>query len=122
MHFQMPPYDQAKVVFVVAGAVRDLVLDLRVGSPTERQFIEVELTPGSGGLLIPRGCGHGYESLLPDTTVVYLLEGMHRADFEAGVNVTSLGFVPSASCPLLSPRDKSLPVLNDFESPFLYSP
>ena len=69
MHIQAPPRAQEKFVFVQRGAIRDLVFDLRVGSPSERQLLVTELTPDSGGIRIPVGCAHGFESLEQETIV-----------------------------------------------------
>ena len=70
MHFQLPPEATSKLVFVVSGEIRDFILDLRVGSPTERHLVEVRLNAADGALLVPKGCAHAYEAL-EDNTIVF---------------------------------------------------
>lgn len=122
MHFQTPPRAQEKFVFVLNGAIRDLVVDLRVGSPTQGRLIEVDLTPDTGGVLVPVGCGHGFESLQACSTVVYLLSTGFHTDSDAGVSLASVGFMARSSRPLLSERDGELPDIADYPSPFAFGP
>ena len=112
LHLQVPPKATRKVVFVVSGAARDFVLDLRVG--------EFELDPTTGGLVIPIGCAHGFEALADDTVMVYGQEEWFSADCDAGVNVRSSGIVLRAEAAVISARDLALPDIADFDSPFVY--
>ena len=121
LHFQLPPHATRKVVFVVSGSVRDFVLDLRVGSPTYGVVAEFDLGPTTGGLVIPVGCAHGFEALVDDTAMVYAQEEWFSADHDAGVNVISSGIVLAAPDPIISARDRALPSVVDFESPFVYA-
>ena len=91
-----------------------------MGSPTEGRLIEVELTPETGGVLVPVGCGHGFESLQADSTVGYLLGAGFHADSDAGVSLSSLGYVPRSSRRLISVRDGGLPDIAKFRSPFTF--
>lgn len=122
LHFQLPPHATRKLVYVVHGAIRDFVVDLRVGSPMERQLVEIELTPSVGGLLVPAGCAHAYEALEDDTIVCYAQD----IPFEdpasyAGIRADSAGIVPRARQPIVMPRDLEFPTLAEFTSPFTYA-
>ena len=118
-HFQLPPEGTSKLVYVVSGSIRDFVLDIRVGSPTEGKLVEVELTPTSGAMLVPVGCAHAYEALSDQTIVCYAQDvPLGRADLYSGIQPLSAGIRPRAANPIIAAKDMSLPTLIDFESPF----
>lgn len=72
MHFQDPPYAEAKIVRVTRGAIHDVVVDIRPGSPTYLSHIAVRLDAGGAeALFIPEGFAHGFLTLEPDTDVLY---------------------------------------------------
>lgn len=121
LHFQLPPEATRKLVYVVNGAIRDFVVDLRVGSPWERRLFEIELTPDTGGLLVPAGCAHAYESLQDDTLVCYAQDiPFGDPASYAGILCSSAGIVPRSPSPVIMPRDLEFPRLGDFESPFVF--
>ena len=121
MHFQLPPEATSKLVFVVSGAIRDFVLDLRVGSPTERQLVEISLTPRDGGLLVPKGCAHAYEALEDETLVCYAQDVPFRSpECYGGISLDSVGIVPESPTSMVLPRDRQLTALDDFVSPFAF--
>ena len=121
LHFQLPPEATRKLVYVVHGAIRDFVVDLRVGSPMERKLFEIELTPATGGLLVPVGCAHAYESLEADTIVCYAQDiPFGDPSTYAGILCSSAGIIPQAAHPIVMPRDLEFPHLQDFESPFIF--
>ena len=121
MHFQLPPEATSKLVFVVSGAIRDFVLDLRVGSPTERQLVEVRLTAADGALLVPKGCAHAYEAIEDDTIVCYAQDVPFASpDCYGGIRPDSAGIVPEFASSIVLPRDLELPALEDFVSPFVF--
>jgi len=122
MHFQLPPEATSKLVFVLAGAIRDFVLDIRAGSPTERELVEVALAPDVGGLLVPAGCAHAYEALEDDTIVCYAQDvPFGNPDCYGGIRADSAGIVPRATNPVRMARDLELPTLDGFVSPFVFS-
>lgn len=121
LHVQVPPHAGRKMIVLTSGEVRDFVLDLRMGSPWFGQIWETTLTPSAGALLIPAGCAHGFEALTDDVTMVYLQEGTHDPSSDTGVLWSSVGIQASSSSPIVSPRDKTLPSFEDFESPFFWS-
>ena len=121
MHFQLPPEATSKLVFVVSGAIRDFVLDLRVGSPTERQLVEVGLTAADGALLVPKGCAHAYEAMADNTIVCYAQDvPFGSPECYGGIRPDSAGIVPRSLLPVVIPRDLELPTLDDFVSPFVF--
>lgn len=120
LHVQLPPREARKLVFVTRGVVRDFVLDLRRGSPTEGTVWETALDESTGGLLIPAGCAHGFEVLSEDAAMVYLQEDFFAPEYDAGVHFASVGIDLVAPSPVVSERDLSLPDLSLFDSPFGY--
>jgi len=120
LHVQLPPRETRKLVFVVNGEVRDFVLDLRVGSPTEGIVAEFALDASSRGLVVPSGCAHGFEVLSAEASMVYAQEGYHSADHDSGILFSSAGVELRTAAPIISSRDLELPRLADFVSPFSY--
>lgn len=120
LHVQLPPRATRKLVFVTQGVVRDFLLDLRRGSPTEGLLWETELDATTGGLLIPDGCAHGFEVVSDTVSMVYLQEDFHSAEHDGGVHFASAGVELRSAAPELSPRDVALVPLADFDSPFTW--
>lgn len=121
MHFQTPPYDHIKLVYVPRGSIRDVVLDIRKNSPTYGHCYTLELSEENGRILvIPKGLAHGFKSLQDDTNVTYLQTSVYAPDHDAGIHYGSFGFDWECSDPKISERDLSFPSLNDFETPFAY--
>ena len=122
MHFQLPPHATRKLVYVVHGAIRDFVVDLRKGSPMERKLFEIELNPSVGGLLVPAGCAHAYEVLEEDTVVCYAQDVPFDAtETYGGILYSSAGIAPRAPAPIIQPRDLEFPQLDGFDSPFVFA-
>lgn len=127
LHFQNPPSAQAKLVRVVRGAVLDVVVDIRRGSPWYGRSVAVELSAENRlQLLVPRGFAHGYCTLAPDTEVIYKVDGFYDPAAEGGLlwNDPALGIVwPDAADPAtVLPRDAAWPALADLTSSFEYGP
>ena len=118
LHFQNPPTSVAKIVFTAQGRIRDVVLDLRAGSPTYKHVAEFELTERSGAVVIPRGCAHGFEVLEGPAITCYLQDGPFDPTTDTGVRWDTVGIVWRTADPVVSDRDKALPGLDTFESPF----
>jgi dTDP-4-dehydrorhamnose 3,5-epimerase len=86
LHLQRAPHEEAKLVRCTAGAIHDVILDLRRGSPTFARWWAVELTPRSGRLLyVPAGVAHGFQTLEPDTEVSYQMSRPHQPEAAIGV-------------------------------------
>lgn len=124
LHFQAPPHAQAKLVRCVRGAIFDVAVDLRVGSPTFGEWAAAELSADNGDqFLIPIGFGHGFVTLQPDTEVVYKLSDFYAPEHESGIvwNDPEIAIPwPIAGAPILSPKDHTLPRLAELKSPFTY--
>ena len=120
MHLQIPPFHGRKLVFATEGRVQDLVVDLRVGSPTYHQIWQMELTKQTTGVFIPAGCAHGFVVLEGPATLVYAQEGNYNSECDTGVRLTSLGVDFSSSVKNMSQRDLELPNVEEFDSPFIF--
>ncbi len=123
LHFQAPPFAQAKLVGVLSGRIFDVAVDLRRGSPTFRQHVAIELEATSDAqLFVPRGFAHGFCTLAPDTLVSYKVDAPYAPQADAGVFWADpeLGIVwPIATGDAtLSPKDAVLPRLRDLDNPF----
>jgi dTDP-4-dehydrorhamnose 3,5-epimerase len=87
MHFQFPPHSEMKLVRCLKGRVWDVAVDLRADSPTFLEWHAEELTPGNLRMLvIPEGCGHGFQALDADSELLYLHTAAYYADAEGGLN------------------------------------
>jgi dTDP-4-dehydrorhamnose 3,5-epimerase len=90
MHFQLPPFCEDKFVRVLRGAVHDVVLDLRFGSPSYGRWFSIELTADEQrSLFIPQGCAHGYLTLTDDTEVFYLVSAPYQPQASQGIHWNS---------------------------------
>jgi dTDP-4-dehydrorhamnose 3,5-epimerase len=120
MHFQLPPFDHEKLVYCVEGLVLDVLLDLRVGSPTYGEACSLELHAEMDGLVyIPKGIAHGFWAI-EAATLAYSVSTEHAPTHDAGVHFRSVD-VPWPHSPIVSERDQALPAFSDFKSPFVYT-
>ena len=119
LHFQMPPMDHVKMVYCVEGEVMDVVVDLRVGSPTYGQYALFDLSAAkSNSIYIPKGMAHGFCALSDRAIMVYKVSSIYSPEHDAGVLWNSVGIPWPLEQPCISDRDQNLPALLDFESPF----
>ncbi|MFG1379712.1 dTDP-4-dehydrorhamnose 3,5-epimerase [Xanthobacter autotrophicus] len=125
LHMQAPPFAQAKLVRVLSGVVFDVAVDVRKGSPTYGRWAGVRLTAERGEqLFVPQGFAHGFCTLVPDTRVAYKVDALYNRASECGIiwNDPDLaiqwGFDGET---ILSDKDRILPRLKDFQSPFAYA-
>jgi len=124
LHFQAPPYDQGKLVRVVKGAVLDVAVDIRVGSPTYGSFFAVELTEHNKYMLfIPSGFAHGFATLEENTLFQYKCTNGYNQQSEGSVNCMDpeIGIIWPFSSPLLSEKDLEAKPLSELISPFKYA-
>ena len=125
LHFQLPPYAQTKLVWVVRGSVLDVAVDLRRDSPTYGRHYCVELSAENMlRLFLPRGFAHGYLTLAPDTEFLYKVDAPYMPQADAGIlwNDPELGIAWPVAEPVLSGKDRMLPRLKDFHSLFVCEP
>ena len=124
IHFQNAPMAQAKLVRVIRGAVLDVAVDLRRGSPTYRQWVSVELSAENKRMMvIPRGFGHGFKALTDDVEFCYKVDNLYSRECDRGIRYddpsisVQWGAVEEA---LLSPKDKASPLLDDSDCNFIH--
>lgn len=121
LHFQRPPWDHAKLVYCVSGAVFDVAVDLRAGSPTYGHSASVELTAEGAELAyLVAGLAHGFYTVSETATLVYNVTSEYAPGYDAGIHWASAGISWPAEEPIVSERDSHLPALADFETPFVY--
>jgi dTDP-4-dehydrorhamnose 3,5-epimerase len=121
LHFQAPPSAQSKLVRVSAGAVMDVVVDIRKGSPTYGRWFSIELTAANKRqLFIPKGFAHAYLTLAPGTEFQYKVDAFYDPAADSGIrwNDPDLSIDWPVASPVLSEKDKNLPHFRDFRSPF----
>lgn len=123
LHFQRPPYTQAKLVRCVEGAVLDVAVDIRKGSPTYGRHVAVELTAENHlQFFVPRGFAHGFAVLSERAVFQYKCDNYYHPEADGGISILddSLGIDwridPHEA--LLSEKDTKHPLLADFDSPF----
>jgi len=125
LHFQRPPHVQAKLIRCVRGRIWDVAVDVRKGSPTYGAWTAAELSAENGiQAFVPVGYAHGYVTLEPDTEVEYKVSDFYAPESEGGLAWDDPGLaLPwplNGLEPILSPKDKVLPTLSTFLSPFVY--
>lgn len=121
LHCQLPPHDHDKLVYCVAGRVFDVVLDLRVGSPTFGRYESFDLSADdSRSLYIPRGLAHGFCVMEAPATLVYNVTSVHAPSHDSGIRWDSIGVEWPIESPIVSERDANLPRFEDFQSPFVF--
>jgi dTDP-4-dehydrorhamnose 3,5-epimerase len=125
LHYQAPPFAQAKLVRVAQGAIRDVAVDVRRGSPTYGRWVAEEISAENGAqILVPRGFLHGFVTLTEDTLVIYKVDNPYDAASDGGVawSDPDLGvdweLPPEAA--VLSDKDRGQPAFRDWISPFQY--
>ena len=115
LHFQSPPHAQVKLVRCGRGALFDVAVDIRKGSPTYGQWVGEELSFENGKqLLVPEGFLHGFITLQPDTEIIYKCSDYYAPECDGAVRWKFEG------TPVLSEKDEAAPALADFDSPFVY--
>jgi dTDP-4-dehydrorhamnose 3,5-epimerase len=112
MHYQAPPYEEAKLVRCTMGAIYDVIIDLRAKSPTFRQWLAVELTADNRRMLfIPQGFAHGFQTLAHDTEVFYQMSQFYAPEYARGVRWDDPAFRVwwPAEKRIISERDRGFP-------------
>lgn len=119
MHFQIPPYDHVKVVYVSYGKILDVVVDIRKSSPTYEKCFSIELDDQQAQYLyIPKGFAHGFLSLEDNTIVNYAQTSCYNKECDCGIDQNSIDFDWNIDNPIVSGRDLTFPKLQHFNSPF----
>ena len=116
MHLQLPPHEETKLVRCVRGAVVDIIVDLRPGSPTRFQHVAVELTEENRrALFVPSYFAHGFQTLVDDTELVYQISGAYAPIAERSLRYDDprLGLSWPLPVSVISGKDSAAPMLSD---------
>ncbi len=116
IHFQNAPMAQAKLVRVTKGAVLDVAVDLRKGSPTYKQWVGVELSSENKRMLfIPRGFGHGFVTLTDNVEFCYKVDNLYNKECDRGIRFDDpeIGVDWGIDDPVLSQKDENSPILRN---------
>lgn len=114
MHYQIKPHEEAKLVRCTRGRIFDVIVDLRTGSPTRKQWLTFELAPESGRMVyVPEGFAHGYVTLADDAEVSYQISEAYRPEAARGFpwNDPSVSIAWPEEPKFMSARDKNFPDL-----------
>lgn len=115
MHFQLPPFDHEKLVYVSKGKVLDVILDLRKNSKTLGKAISIELSEENGySVYIPKGLAHGFKSLEDGTIMTYNVTTVYNQQSDYGIRWNSFSFDWELEEPVMSERDKNFEGLEEF--------
>ena len=124
LHCQTPPHAQDKLVRCGRGALFDVAVDIRKGSPSYSHWVGVDLTFENGRqLLVPAGFLHGFVTRAPDTEIIYKCSDNYAPDCDRAVRFDSpeIGIDWGLDAPaILSDKDRNAPTLSQFDSPFTY--
>jgi len=121
LHFQIPPFDHAKLVYCIDSEVDDFVLDIRIGSPTYGEYFSTKLNFQKGNMIyIPSGCAHGFCTSKKKATLIYNVTAIYNSDFDKGIRWDSAGIIWPIEDPIISEKDQSFPSFKNFSSPFRF--
>ncbi len=123
LHFQMDPMAQSKLVRVVSGAVMDVAVDLRKGSPTYLKWVSVELSAeNKRQFFIPKGFAHGFVTLTDDVNFVYKCDNYYSKECDRSVRFDdeTIGVEWNVENPIISDKDMNAPLLKDSDCNFKY--
>jgi dTDP-4-dehydrorhamnose 3,5-epimerase len=125
LHFQTPPRAQDKLVRVVRGAILDVAVDIRVGSPTYGKWVAAEISAEAWNqILVPKGFAHGFCTLTPDTEVLYKVTDLYAPDCDKGLAWDdpdlAIDWPVTPDKAVLSDKDRRHPRLADLPEAFRY--
>jgi dTDP-4-dehydrorhamnose 3,5-epimerase len=123
LHYQETPMAQAKLVRAVKGAVLDVAVDLRRGSPYYLKWVAVELSENNKRMLfIPRGFAHGFLTLTPNVEFAYKVDNLYSRDHDRSIRFDDpdIGVNWGIKTPELSDKDRNAPLFRDSKCSFVY--
>jgi dTDP-4-dehydrorhamnose 3,5-epimerase len=125
LHFQLSPREQGKLIRCIAGAILDVAVDIRMGSPTYGQHVKAELTAANGHQLwVPPGFAHGFCTLEPNSIISYKVTDYYSPEHDRGVlwndPELAIGWPINADMAVLSAKDKVQPKLAELGTAFVY--
>jgi dTDP-4-dehydrorhamnose 3,5-epimerase/CDP-3, 6-dideoxy-D-glycero-D-glycero-4-hexulose-5-epimerase len=116
MHFQLPPNDHEKLVYVPKGEIMDVVLDLRKNSKTFGEYINILLSSNNHrSIYISKGLAHGFKSRINNTITVYNVSSVYNKNSDYGIRYNSFGYNWNIKNPIISLRDNSFITFNNFK-------
>ena len=123
LHFQVPPFAQAKLVRVTSGAILDIAVDIRNGSPTFGQHVAIEISAENWKqVFVPAGFAHGFCTLAPDTEVIYKVDQTYSRDHDRGLlwndPQLNIDWPVREDEAVLSERDQQHPALSELPAYF----
>lgn len=123
LHYQAPPFAQAKLVRVLRGAIIDVAVDVRNGSATYGKWVRAEISAENGKqIFVPRGFLHGFATLTADTEIAYKVDNYYSKECDGSVfwndAELSIDWGIDIDTAVLSEKDKDAPKFSDFRSPF----
>lgn len=124
LHFQKPPFAQAKLVRCVKGKIIDVVVDLRRGSKSYGKYLKIELTEENHRqCFLPRGMAHGFSVLSPTAIFEYKCDNYYNPKYEGGISILdpylAIDWGIDMENSIISDKDKGYPLLHEFISPFV---
>lgn len=123
LHFQVPPYDEMKIIKCLRGSVLDIAVDIRSSSPTFLRWTAVEISAENNRLvIIPAGFAHGFQTLTDNAELIYLHTGFYNSEKESALNYLDpkLKISLPLRVSIISKRDSEHPFLNDPETDLSY--
>lgn len=124
LHFQLEPFAQGKLVRCTRGALLDVAVDVRVGSPTYGKWVSAELSQENGvQLWVPAGFAHGFLTLKPDTIINYKVTAAYNAEHDRGLkwDDPAIGINwPKMKAYVVSEKDSKQPLLSELPVSFQY--
>ena len=123
LHYQAPPFAQAKLVRVLRGAILDVAVDVRSGSPTYGEWVSAELSAENGKqIFVPRGFLHGFATLTADTEIAYKVDNYYSKECDGAVRWNdaelAIDWGIDTATDTLSEKDRASPRFSDFNTPF----
>ncbi len=112
MHFQIPPHEHEKLVYVTEGEILDVIIDLRQSSPSYKTVFSTKLTAFKNSIYVPSGCAHGFLTLSESATVVYNVSSVYHPDADKGIHWNSFNFDWQINSPIISMRDQGFEKFN----------
>jgi len=125
LHFQKPPFAQAKLVRCIEGRVIDVALDIRKGSPTYGMHVSIELSgENKRQLFIPRGFAHGFAVLSETAVFAYKVDNIYAPEYDSGIKYNdkdlNINWILAENDVQLSAKDDNLSFFKDLDSPFKF--
>lgn len=116
MHFQLPPHEHEKLVYVAKGEVIDVILDMRKNSYTFGKAISIVLNDSNHkSVYIPIGLAHGFRSMVDNTIMIYNVSTVYNNEADYGVSFDSIDFNWDVPIPIISNRDRTLTTFKEFK-------